>query len=390
MAFLNRIRLPLYATRAQFPTERSVFRKADGTIVVQSAIVKRQYELEVDWLPEGFHEKIVIALSHDNVNIEGERYFGGISLDGEYEVEWVEFMDFPWSKAKVKVLVTPYNMLNSNCQSCDEAAQLSLVDDTFPEVLEQETEYTLNILSNDSIKCFPITAVITYTNSAFVESASIDEAGVLTVLTKTLIVPQTNVKLITYRVTCPNGGYDDADVYATMQGTVEVACLQPASLEQTGDIVEDGATLTWTEPVSGPPANGYEWKYALQSSPATVIETGTTTDLTITLPTNLLPLDPNTNYIFSLRALCDEDEASEWITLVFITAAQENICGRYEIQAFGVAGINKNVSYIACNGNLATIKLQPFKKRLICALQNAPGDPVNIIGADLITYKSEC
>lgn len=389
MPFKNRIRLPLYATRAQFPTERSVFRKADGTIQVQSAVIKRQYEIEVDWLTEGLHEKIVIALSHDNVNIEGERYFGGISLDGEYEVEWVEFLDFPWGKAKVKVLVTPYNMTNSNCQTCEEASQLFLSDDTFPTDVEQSTEYTMNVFTNDQILCSPITAEIVTYNAAYLESATITDLGEITIVTKALIVTASHVKLLTYRVTCSNGGFDEADVYANLTGTVEISCLQPSGINQTGDITEDGATLTWTAPVSGPPADGYEWKYALADTPATIMETGTTSSLTVTLPTNTEPLDPNSTYIFSVRAACGGGDFSNWLDTTFITAAQENICGRYEVGVVGLHG-SKNVSYLACNGQIATVKVQPFKKRLICALQNAPGDPVSIVGATQITYLREC
>lgn len=392
MAFMNRIRLPLYATRAQFPTKRSVFEKADGSIVVQSAMIRKQYEIETDYLPEPLHERFVIALMHDHVNIEGERYFGGISVDGEYEIEWIEFLDFPWAKAKVKVSVTPYNMLNSNCQTCDEASQIHLTDDVFPSTLEENTEYTLSVFDNDIINCLPVTAQLTYINGAYVESASITNEGILTLTTKSLLTPFTLKKMVTYRVTCPSGVFDDGDVYANLNGGVEIGCLQPASLEQTGDILADGATLTWGAPVSGPPADGYEWKYALETSPATIEETGTTASTTVTLPvdSNLL-LEPNTTYLFSVRAICDlgAEEYSEWLDVTFITAAQENICGRYNIQAFGVIG-SKNVTYMACNGLMTTIKLQPFKKRKICALQNSPGNPVSIIGADLIQYIQEC
>lgn len=393
MAFKNRIRLPLYATRAQFPTKRSVFEKADGSIVVQYAMIRKVYEIETDYLPEPLHERFVIALMHDHVNIEGERYFGGIVVEGEYEIEWIEFLDFPWAKAKVKVNVTPYPMLNSNCQTCDEASQIHLADDTFPTTLEENTEYTLSVFDNDTINCFPVTAEVTSFNTAYIESASITNEGVLTLTTKSLLPALTLKKLVTYRVTCPSGVFDDADVYANLNGAVEVSCLQPASLEQTGDIAEDSATMTWGEPVSGPPADGYEWKYALQTSPATIEETGTTTATTLALPANPdLLLDPNTTYIFYVRAICDLGAStySDWVDVTFITAAQTNICGRYNIQAFGVSGINKNVTYIACNGNLTTIKLQPFKKRKICAQQNSPGHPVSIIGADLIQYISEC
>jgi hypothetical protein len=73
MSFLNRFRLPLKITRAQFPIAREVFTKSNGETVVLSAVISKTYQGETDFLPEKLHERIVVALSHDTVNIEGEK-----------------------------------------------------------------------------------------------------------------------------------------------------------------------------------------------------------------------------------------------------------------------------------------------------------------------------
>src|SRR5688572_6045204 len=159
MPFANRIRLPLFASTAQFPTEATRFRKANGATQTLSVVVRKTYNITTDYMGELMHQKLVIALNHDIVTIEGDRYIGGIAVDGEYAIEWPEFLDFPLGQAKVLVQATPFDATNSNCQTCDVLTQLNLVDDDIGPIDEDNT-FALNVFLNDEICCFPVTAEV--------------------------------------------------------------------------------------------------------------------------------------------------------------------------------------------------------------------------------------
>jgi hypothetical protein len=212
MAFHQRARIPFYLTRPQFPEERNVFRLANGRTKVQSVIIRKVWEGETDWLPKEIHERLKVALAHDTVTIEGYYYLTGVGVvaEAEYSIEWqTTMLDYPLAKAAFKAEVTPYDVTNDNCQSCEEATQLALEDDTITGLYDSlaegsTTEY--NVFANDSICCSPITAEIVTINSLYVDSATIDAAsGIVEIILHATTPSGTNVNLLTYRVTCPNG-----------------------------------------------------------------------------------------------------------------------------------------------------------------------------------------
>lgn len=386
MPFLNRVRLPLTISKPQFPDESNIFQLADGSRKVQSIVISKTYEGSTDYLPEWVHQRLKIAICHDILNIEGDRYVGGAVKEGEYEIEWSDFKDYPYAQAKFKIAVTPFNATNSNCQSCDELTQLELEDDYLEETLEQSSNYEINVFENDHIGCSPIVATIVNTHAVFVDSATISPTGTVTINTKPLFFQRNTVKLLTYRVTCPNGSYDEADVYANMDGEEE-ACLEPTNLSASG-IEYNEATVSWTAP-SPVPGDGYEWKVAQSASPAVNVDSGTTASTSVTVE----DLDPATSYIFSVRSKCDTDDYSEWVNRTFTTSALGTICGKYSIGVIGTTGHpfeRKDVTMIDCSGHMVTMVIVPFQNRIVCLTQNSPGNPVYLIGADNITYLGPC
>jgi hypothetical protein len=184
MAFKNRIRLPLYAKQPQFPAEATRFRLADGTTKTLSVFIRKIYQIETDYLTEQQHQRLVIALNHDDVKIEGERYIGGVAIDGDYRIDWVDFLDYPVAKGSVQVTVTPFDFTNSNCQTCEQASQLSLVDDDAGEV-EEGTPKDVDVFANDNICCYPVTAEITWFDTGYFTSVTINaDTGIVTLTTK--------------------------------------------------------------------------------------------------------------------------------------------------------------------------------------------------------------
>lgn len=398
MPFKNKIRLPIKITRPQFPEERSVFRKANGETKTLSVVVRKNYEGETDWMPEKWHERLKIALAHDEVNIEGDKYIGGVSQEGEYDIQWQTFLDYPTAKASFKVSVTPFAATNSNCQTCEEATQLTLADDYFndayayPLTLEEEQEYESNVADNDTICCYPAVFSITSYNAEYLQSATIDQTGLLTIVMNDNLTTAEGVNLVTYRVTCPNGGYDEADVFGDIEGSIE-GCAAPTDLfmDITGTTT---ATITWTA-ASPVPANGYTWELYEADNPGAYFQNGNTTGTSA----NLTSLTSGTEYVFYVWSDCGGTTSVQQ-SLIFFTAIESGTCGEYTISFAdpeGNAGNSAFVTYLDCNSDYKSFKIFHLQSRVICAMQNSPGDPVSITwdtetGSDGVTinYESLC
>lgn len=243
--FTNRIRLPFYLKEPQFPVESNVFRKSNGETKVLSLTMRKAFQGETDWMNKDMHERLAVALAHDNITIEGEALNTGVTLEGSTQIEWVPFLNYQKGKATFTVNVTPFDVTNSNCQTCQEANQLSLVDDSTGTYGDGELiEYS--VVTNDTICCFPSTFQITWFDTGYVVDATIDENGVASIQLTDPVPSINGVKLATYRVTCPDGSYDEADIYANLDGTGDV-CEPPQNLEITG-IDDDSATMTFDDP----------------------------------------------------------------------------------------------------------------------------------------------
>lgn len=352
MPFHQRVRLPIHAYTPQFPTEATRFRKADGSTVTQSVVIRKTYNLRTDMMGESMHQKLVIALNHDDVTIEGDKYIGGITVDGDYSIDWPDFMDYPIGPASVLIQVTPFDATNSNCQTCDVLTQLELVDDDAGEIAEG-AEATVGVYGNDSICCFPIEAEIVSFNTAYLDSATIDEeTGVVTLTAKDPANSVGSIVMATYRVTCPDGTYDEADVYASIAGS-EPACEQPSGIDVGFSV--DGPPFTITmligSPVS-PPSGGYEWMLYEASAPGVPIDSGTDADNTIEFS---VP-GADTEYIFSVRSVCGDGVYSPYTNVNFTTPEgdESQTCGMFTVicNDHTVENNHYAYSYMDCSGEI--------------------------------------
>ena len=109
----NKVRLPLRIFNAQYPQEDEVYITREGKRKVMFAKVDKEWDLETDYLPEEWHEKIIIALSHDTVYIDDER----IQRTEPYQLDWdsvleTDCVDAVKGRAKVQQNKT---VRNSNC-----------------------------------------------------------------------------------------------------------------------------------------------------------------------------------------------------------------------------------------------------------------------------------
>lgn len=373
--FTNRIRLPLYTRAPQFPTEANRFRLANGTTKTQSVVIRKNYTVLTDYMSEQMHQRLVIALNHDTVTIEGDRYIGGIAVSGEYTIEWPEFLDYPLGQATVQIEVTPFDATNSNCQTCDVLTQLELTDDDAGEIEEGEAA-NVNVYTNDEICCFPVTAEITWFDTGYLASATIDQAtGVVTLTAKDPVSPVGSIKLATYRITCPDGTYDEADIYGSISGSGE-ACEQPSSFEPTVFSLPPAPydiTEAWAAPAV-PPVGGYEWAIYDLSTPGAPILTGTT----MINEANFQVPSSDTTYSFVVRSVCGEGITSPWSNHEFTTPGSGSVnCGSYQVTCNdGSPGsLTYWYSFLDCDGNMNNSAINNLATRTECFLESSPGVP---------------
>lgn len=376
MAFTNRIRLPFKLHKPQFQEDIEKYRKANGVTVTLSVVIRKIYDGITDEMPEKLHDRLKIALAHDTVQVEGDKYVGVIAQEGDYAIEWSDFLSRPIAQAKFKAEVTPFNATNSNCGTCETYTQVVCEDDSIGEVGEGDT-FNVDVLANDSICCNPVTISLITTNSTYVNNIVIEADNTLTITLNTPLAPANGIILATYRAQCDNGLYDEANIIADVTGSSPAECLAPTNLA-IGGITTNYAQATWSAPVPAP--DEYEWELYLASDLVTPVLTGQIVDLYADLDS----LTPNTAYRFYVRSKCGVD-SSNFIFVDFSTLPSEvnEECGQYNLTNNSLSDYTW-VSYMDCVGVTQNFLLAPLTEQVICALQYSPGNPYDITAGGLV------
>lgn len=390
MAFIQKIRIPAYLTQPSFPLDAVSFRLANGDVKNMSSVVRKVYKLKTDWMPERWHENLRIALAHDFVQIESSKFIGGIAMEGTaYEIEWNDYLDYPTAKAEAQVQVDNFDFSNSSCVSCELAGQLDLTDDNFGTAVEGGSG-SGNVFSNDSIFCDPVTASIVTYNSTYLSGApTIDNTGAVTFNLNTPLPDITSAKIFTYRVTCPDGSYDDADVYINIDGSL-AGCSPPDNLRDAVPVTYSTADITWDQ--NGSPADGWYWEVYEADNLGAIILTNTTP---LGFPrAQMTGLNPCTTYKLFVRSVCEAGvNESAYSTYDFTTDCHSETCGQYEIgfdngepDMFQIL-----VTYLNCAGGYANVFITNTQTRIVCMQESSPGSPRDVFGPfTSITYLGNC
>ena len=114
---INRVRLPLYLSAPQFPQENEDYKMKSGLRRKMFAEIEKSYSLNTDYLPEDLHQKLLIALSNDEVYIDDEL----LTKSDTYNIDWsnTETID------EIKLAMASCRMVenvtfrNDNCGECE-------------------------------------------------------------------------------------------------------------------------------------------------------------------------------------------------------------------------------------------------------------------------------
>lgn len=116
--FVNIIRLPLYLYAPQYPSEKKGYQKSNGQFLKLSERINEEWQLKTDYMVREFHERLVIALAHDSLDILNANKVsaGPYFHDSEYNIEWSEDERMIDATAETIVKVSASNnRINSNC-----------------------------------------------------------------------------------------------------------------------------------------------------------------------------------------------------------------------------------------------------------------------------------
>lgn len=314
MPFLNRIRLPFHLSRPQFPADEEIYVKTNGSRVVLKSIISKELQGETYYFPSKIHERLTVALRHDTVNIESDKYTGSVKMVGGYEIGWIEFLDYPVAKATFKVFEEDFVARSNRCEVCTELNFLNLQDDYIEEFMDEGSVNVINVAANDSVCCAsPVFSIFTY-DTNYIASISISQAGVVTMTLKTPVASVTNKDLFTYKVTC--GELEESAVVSgNILGSLSAPCPAPSNLvltevDPSSNPVEINAAWTASAP---PPADGYGWTlHSWDGATETLISFGNTAATTI----NINSLTCGVVYRFRVKAICDAEAPDESATLL--------------------------------------------------------------------------
>jgi len=113
-SFKNAVRLPLYLKESRFSQSRNIYGMLSGRQRILSASVSDEHELETDYMTEEMHRKLIIALMHDEVYVNGRL----MTQSSDYSVDWDNYvmdMGVKTAKGKCNMLANTASR-SSNCE----------------------------------------------------------------------------------------------------------------------------------------------------------------------------------------------------------------------------------------------------------------------------------
>ena len=112
--FPTKITLPFMVKYPQFPDESKIYIDGNGVRKMIFASISKEYELETNYMPIEWHEKLIVALSCDIVKINNELLTKSASYEIDYENELITDCGVKTYKATCKMAANQ-NKRNNNC-----------------------------------------------------------------------------------------------------------------------------------------------------------------------------------------------------------------------------------------------------------------------------------
>lgn len=344
---VNKIRIPMYLTKPQYKDDVSVYIKSDGSRKIHKAVISKQYECLTAELSDATHEKINVALNHDNVIVESNNYTGGLRKDGEYAIDWIDYLDEQLAQASFKAYTTPYNARNNNCEVCEtlplfppwedcpppeiECAQINSLfgdnggNDALWETYISACTYSINpIPGNNQIVDIYYREGGTSGAFTFVGTITFSSSGAVLSTPNPFVISSLPGTWLSVQIKAVNQCGGDDYLVTRNNPFIFQPCGLPSNLTIISinpSIVTPGyfdVSASWNR-VLPTPAAGYDWE--LQTNPASPspIDSGNTTNPGGTIFLTIESVPDGGSWALKVRSNCGDGNSSLWISTNFTT-----------------------------------------------------------------------
>lgn len=112
----NIVLLPVWLHSPTYPKKQSQYVKSDGSTVLLSATLEKNYVFETEAMTEWYHERMAIAMAHDDITITNPVIGEVKVLDKDtYTPQWLDKERATRVPARTRVVAARYGYTNSNC-----------------------------------------------------------------------------------------------------------------------------------------------------------------------------------------------------------------------------------------------------------------------------------
>lgn len=108
--FTNSLRIPVRVQKPQIRTKVERYKDSAGFYRNINAGADFEYELDTEWCDVHFHKCLAVALLHNNLILNGDRYV----MSAEYDIAYQSLPVPSLAKGKAKLVLTPFGNSSPN------------------------------------------------------------------------------------------------------------------------------------------------------------------------------------------------------------------------------------------------------------------------------------
>jgi hypothetical protein len=270
-SLVNKMWLPIIFRNPKPITTRKIYRRSNKTYKVQFANIEKELDAKTDYLPEAIHDRIDVALEHDNKHAFSDGRFiidDDIFMNSEYNIDWPDndLEGTPLEAMATFKVLKFFAGRNSNCEqravcialpspvAC-EAVTFSL--DALPAATVGQPWYVLRPLDGDSpfvltINSKPDWMNISISDHNLVFSGVPPESGSFDVDITVSNCNGDHSVNYTSSVTASSGGGEGLTLLVYMEGTKVGCCVSggtpPYHVSFTYSYTGSCGSVTFTDP----------------------------------------------------------------------------------------------------------------------------------------------
>ncbi len=111
----NKLWFPMYTYKSGYPEDRKIYLKSNKSYKLLKASIEKEWEAFVNYMPDKIHDRIVVAMAHDNVYFLNATINDFVFKKDAYDIDWDDNVLVDVATAKFHV-EHQFAGRNSNCE----------------------------------------------------------------------------------------------------------------------------------------------------------------------------------------------------------------------------------------------------------------------------------